>query len=122
VQQLYLIDEIFRGTNTTERVAAGEAVLAWLDEGENIVLVATHDLELLDALAGRYAPFHFREQIEGDALHFDYIIRPGASSTRNAIELLRLMRFPEPLVRDALRAVERHEGRPASTYQQQRAP
>jgi MutS-like protein len=106
-QHLFLIDEIFRGTNTTERIAAGEAVLAWLDEGDNIVVVATHDLELLDALADRYAPYHFRERVEQNALLFDYVIRPGASSTRNAIALLRLMRFPEPLVRDALRAAER---------------
>jgi DNA mismatch repair ATPase MutS len=106
-QHLFLIDEIFRGTNTTERIAAGQAVLAWLDDGDNMVVVATHDLELLDALTDRYAVYHFRERVEQDALLFDYVIRPGVSSTRNAIALLRLMQFPEPLVRDALRAADR---------------
>jgi hypothetical protein len=106
-QHLFVIDEIFRGTNTTERVAAGRAVLAWLDDGDNIVLVATHDLELLELLAGRFVPVHFRERIEHDRLHFDYRLYAGVSSTRNAIALLRLMHFPDALVHDALATAAR---------------
>jgi hypothetical protein len=106
-QQLFLIDEIFRGTNTTERVAAGRAVLAWLTRADDIVLVATHDLELLDLLDGQYRPFHFREQVVHDELYFDYTMRAGISSTRNAIALLRLMHFPQPLVDDATATAER---------------
>lgn len=114
-QQLFLIDEIFRGTNTTERVAAGRAVLAWLTRGNDIVLVATHDLELLDLLDGQYQPFHFREQVVGDELLFDYTMRAGLSSTRNAIALLRLMRFPQALVDDATATAERLAARDAAS-------
>ena len=108
-QHIFLIDEIFRGTNTTERVAAGHAILSYLNAGADIVLVATHDLELLPMLEGAYAPFHFRERIEAGALHFDYTIRPGPSSTRNAIALLELTGYPPAIVEDALRSVERLE-------------
>jgi DNA mismatch repair ATPase MutS len=109
-QQLFLVDEIFRGTNTTERVAAGRAVLAWLARANDIVLVATHDLELLELLDGQYQPFHFREEVVRDELYFDYTIRPGVSSTRNAIALLRLMHFPAALVDDATATAERLAG------------
>jgi hypothetical protein len=104
-QHLFLLDEIYRGTNTTERIAAAYAVLAHLDRGTDIVLVATHDLELLGMLDGTYAAHHFREQIAGDALTFDFRIRPGPSSTRNAIALLRLMQYPEEIIVRALGAI-----------------
>jgi DNA mismatch repair ATPase MutS len=105
-QHLFLLDEIFRGTNTTERVAAASAVLANLDRGQDIVVVATHDIEVLDLLNDAYAARHFREQIENDALTFDYRIQDGRSSTRNAIALLKFMRYPDDVVADALNALD----------------
>ena len=105
-QHLFLLDEIFRGTNTTERVAAAYAVLAYLNTGLDVAVAATHDIELLELLRGTYAMHHFREQVADDGLSFDYLIRPGASSTRNAIALLKVMEYPESLVADALATVE----------------
>jgi DNA mismatch repair ATPase MutS len=105
-QHLFLLDEIFRGTNTTERVAAARAVLAYLDRGSDIVIVATHDVEVLALLGDAYTPRHFREQIAAGALTFDYRIHDGPSSTRNAIALLEVMQFPEEIVRDALESLE----------------
>jgi len=110
-QHLFLLDELFRGTNTTERVAAAYAVLAFLNTGLDLVVVATHDLELLDLLDGTYDMHHFREQVAADGLTFDYLIRPGASSTRNAIALLKVMQYPESLVAVALATVERQSAR-----------
>ncbi len=100
-QRLFLLDETFRGTNTTERVAAAFAVLRHLDAGLDIVVVATHDLEVLDLLAEAYAAHHFREQIVDDDLRFDYRLQPGPSSTRNAIALLRFMQYPDAVIDDA---------------------
>jgi len=110
-QHLLLLDEIFRGTNTTERVAAGYAVLAHLNRGLDLVVVATHDLELLDLLGDSYTAHHFREQLAGGGLTFDYRIHPGPSSTRNAIALLELMDYPESLVADALATIDWQRGR-----------
>jgi MutS domain V len=100
-QHLFLLDETFRGTNTTERVAAAYAVLRYLNQGLDLVVVATHDLEVIDLLGDAYAPHHFREQIVDEELTFDYLLRPGPSSTRNAIALLRFMRYPEEVLADA---------------------
>ncbi|HMA25856.1 MAG TPA: hypothetical protein VKP00_17710, partial [Gemmatimonadaceae bacterium] len=110
-QHLFLLDEIFRGTNTTERIAAAYAVLSYLNRDSDLVIVATHDVEVLDLLAGAYVPLHFREQIVDDSLTFDYRIRPGPASTRNAIALLELMQFPEDLVADALAVIDWQNGR-----------
>jgi DNA mismatch repair ATPase MutS len=101
-QHLFLLDEIFRGTNTTERIAAAAAVLAHLNRGDDLVVVATHDLEVLDLLGGTFAPHHFTEQIDESGLTFDYRIRPGPSSTRNAIALLKFMSYPDSVVSDAV--------------------
>jgi DNA mismatch repair ATPase MutS len=66
------------------------------------VLAATHDGELVELLAERYAAFHFGDAVADDGLVFDHRLRPGPASTRNAIALLRLHGAPASLVRDAL--------------------
>ena len=103
---LFLLDELFRGTNTPERVAASLAVLEHLDRVPHLVVVATHDLELLEWLGSRYESWHFREQVQDDGLTFDYALRPGASSTRNAIALLEVMRYPATVVARARAVVD----------------
>lgn len=105
-QHLFLLDELFRGTNTPERVAAGFATLRWLDRGDDIVCVATHDIELHGMLGARFAAHHFREEVTRDALTFDYRLRPGVASTRNAIALLTLTGFPPELVATAHAVVD----------------
>jgi DNA mismatch repair ATPase MutS len=105
-QHLFLLDEIFRGTNPTERVAAASAVLSYLSRGSDLVFVATHDIEVLELLGDGFGAYHFRESVDGGVLTFDYRIHPGPSSTRNAITLLRLMEYPEELVAEAMAAVD----------------
>jgi len=105
-QHLFLLDEIFRGTNTTERVAAAYAVLSYLNRGNDLVLVATHDIEVIDLLGDGYASHHFREEIVEGAITFDYRIHDGRSSSRNAIALLEIMGYPAELVADAVATLD----------------
>jgi hypothetical protein len=105
-QHLFLLDELFRGTNTVERVAGAYAVLSYLNRGADLVVAATHDVELLDMLRGGYEMHHFREDVVDEGLTFDYRMRPGPSSTRNAIALLRVLKYPASLVDSALAVVE----------------
>jgi DNA mismatch repair ATPase MutS len=114
---LFLLDELFRGTNAVERIAAGEAVLRELivDSSDlNIVLAATHDGELVDLLRDRYSAYHFGDAIGPHGLTFDYHLLPGPATTRNAITLLQLQGAPESLVNRALAraAALDHERRP----------
>jgi len=115
---LFLLDEILRGTNTIERLAAGEAVLRALlaDHGgasPHVVIVATHDGELVSMLEGLYAPFHFRETIGPDGLSFDYRRRVGPASTRTAIALLDSTGAPTEVVEAARARAEQLDAAPS---------
>ncbi len=69
-------------------------------------MATTHDLELSDLLEGGYAAHRFREQVMDDGLVLDYLIRPGPSTSRNAIALLRLMHYPDSVIADALASID----------------
>jgi DNA mismatch repair ATPase MutS len=98
---VFLIDELFRGTNTPERIAAGKAVLEFLG-GRAQVLVTTHDVELQHLLQRTFLTFHFVENPELPEV-FDYRLRPGISTTKNAISLLEKVGFPADIIREARR-------------------
>lgn len=109
-QHLFLFDEIFRGTNTTERLAAGEAVLQALlfdstGQGRHIVMAATHDVELVQMLEETYDPFHFEETVHPDGLRFGFKILPGPARSRTAIALLESSGAPSHIVEQARRRV-----------------
>jgi len=101
VGNLFLLDEMFKGTNTVERIASGKAVLTYLNKGNSIVFVATHDLELTELLEGDFSMFHFTEAVEGDSIMFDYKIKPGNLSTTNAIKILELNDYPKEVTEEA---------------------
>jgi hypothetical protein len=106
---LFILDELFRGTNAVERIAAAEAVLRALIGGErpNVALAATHDGELVDLLDDSYAVCHFADAVGTEGLTFTYRMMPGPATSRNAISLLRLNGAPESVVNQALaRAAE----------------
>jgi hypothetical protein len=93
---LYLIDEIFRGTNNRERMIGSRAYVKALIGTRGIGLIATHDLELVH-LADMYPQvynFHFRDAVQEGRLVFDYIIRPGPSPTTNALKIMQLEGLP----------------------------
>jgi hypothetical protein len=101
---LFIFDELFRGTNAVERIAAAEAVLDALaaDDRPHVVLAATHDGELVDLLAAKYVVYHLGDAVGPDGLVFDYRLTAGPATSRNAITLLRLNGAPESLVEHAL--------------------
>jgi hypothetical protein len=103
--RVFVIDELFSGTNTVERIAVAKAVLDTLSEDAQI-LVTTHDVELQHLLPKHFDLFHFQENpnVEG---FFDYKLRAGISSERNAIRVLERMGFPHKIVQEALAQVGR---------------
>ncbi len=92
------IDEIFKGTNTAERIAAADAVLHYLRDRKVLVFAATHDHELTTLAADYYENVHFSEKIEGDDVLFTYKLEKGPSVSTNAIALLRKNGFPEEVI------------------------
>jgi hypothetical protein len=101
---VFIIDELFSGTNTPERVAAGKAVLESLGANAQ-VLVTTHDIELQHLLGPIFLTFHFVEDPELSEI-FDYRLHPGISTTKNAIKLLEKVGFPPAIVREAQRLAD----------------
>lgn len=106
IPHLFIIDEIFRGTNSIERLAASNEVLKYLHNQKDYVLVSTHDLQLSTDLQEEYHNFHFREEMSKDGLIFDYKLHSGISSTRNAIALLGFLGYPDNIVEKALINIE----------------
>lgn len=97
------IDEILRGTNTVERIAASTAVLKLLHETDSLCFVASHDIELTKILQGIYDNYHFSEKFENDTIEFDYLLKEGPSRSTNAIRLLKFMGFDKKIVDEAVR-------------------
>jgi len=108
---LFLLDELFRGTNAVERIAAGRAVLQNLlltaagATKPHVVLAATHDRELVDLTDG-FDSYHFGDSIGPDGLTFDHRLQRGPATTRNAIALLRLHGAPPALLSQAEETAE----------------
>lgn len=98
---LFLLDEPFKGTNTKERIAIGKAVLAALVKNNNIVFISTHDLELAALQQDTYELYYFNESVASDVLSFDYKMKKGVASEKNAIKILEIFDYPEEIVRDA---------------------
>ena len=103
---LCVVDEVLRGTNTVERVAASCEVLRAIPQGNALCLAATHDGELCSLLADCYDLYHFTETVGETEMTFDYRLRPGPATSRNAIRLLGLLGFPETVVEGAQRRAE----------------
>jgi energy-coupling factor transporter ATP-binding protein EcfA2 len=98
---LCCIDEVFRGTNTPERIAASTEILESLGDGNTICLAATHDIELARLLQGTYDNYYFMEQVLEGEITFDYKLLKGISYTGNALKLLKAYGYPEDIVERA---------------------
>ena len=90
---LVLVDEIFKGTNSADRIIGAQAAIRKLSHPWMMTLVTTHDFELCalaDSPEVQGKNYHFEEHYEGDAIAFDYKIRPGRCKTTNAQHLMRI--------------------------------
>jgi hypothetical protein len=101
-----MIDEVLRGTNTVERIAASEQILRSLWGEGLLCLAATHDIELTTLLEDVYENYHFEEVIKEGDIQFPYELRKGAATTRNAILLLEIMGYPADMVAKAQERAE----------------
>lgn len=98
---LCFVDEVLRGTNTVERIAAGVQILKRLSSGHTICFAATHDVELTTLLQDSFLNYHFDETMTDDRIVFDYRLHEGRATSRNAIKLLSLMGYGDQMVEDA---------------------
>lgn len=88
----FLLDEIFKGTNSKDRHTGATVLIKQLVEGGVIGLLSTHDLDLcdLEKEMKEVENYNFREYYEDNKIKFDYKLRKGKSTTQNAVYLMRL--------------------------------
>jgi hypothetical protein len=97
---LFLIDEILNGTNIYDRTRIAGSVLSYL-AAQAQVMVTSHDVDLAGRLQDQYDFYYFTETVGSTGLEFDYHIRSGLSTDRNAVKLLTVLDFPAKIVADA---------------------
>ena len=98
---LCVIDEVLRGTNTIERIAASSQILNALRGNWLLSFAATHDIELSYILDEIYTNYHFEEEVREHEVVFNYLLQPGRATTRNAIRLLDMLGYDPKLVKNA---------------------
>jgi DNA mismatch repair ATPase MutS len=99
VPLLFLLDELFHGTNSHDRLIGASGVLRDLLNRGAIGLITTHDLALTSiarALAPRAINVHFEDWFEGSEIRFDYRMKPGPVTRSNAIALMRAVGLDVP--------------------------
>ncbi len=93
---LCLIDEIFKGTNSADRIVGAKGVITGLSAPNTMVIVSTHDFELCSLAnedGSQVTNYHFEEYYEDDTLKFDYKIKDGRCTTTNARAILKMAGF-----------------------------
>ena len=98
---LCIIDEVLRGTNTIERIAASSRILAALRKAWVLPFAATHDIELSYILDSLYENYHFEEEVREKEVVFSYILQKGRTTSRNAIQLLDMLGYDPKIVKGA---------------------
>lgn len=88
-----LVDEIFKGTNSKDRIIGAKAAITKLSKPYVMGIVTTHDFELADMVTSGEIlgkNYHFEEHYQGDEICFDYTIKEGRSQSTNAQHLMRI--------------------------------
>ena len=98
---LCFVDEVLRGTNTVERIAASTQILKSLMASGVQCFAATHDIELTSLLKETYEMYHFEGDVTDNDVKFDYKLKDGPATTRNAIMLLKVLGYDENIVENA---------------------
>jgi hypothetical protein len=94
---LFLLDELFQGTNSHDRKIGAEALLLNLVDRGAIGLTTTHDLALTaiaDQSGGRAVNVHFEDELRNGDLIFDYRMKPGPVTHSNALALMKAVGLP----------------------------
>lgn len=101
IKILCFVDEVLRGTNTVERIAASTQILESMNGVGIQCFAATHDIELTHLLEEHYANYHFEEEIKDGDVLFNYQLMKGRATTRNAIKLLEIIGYQEDVIQRA---------------------
>ncbi|MDX5016262.1 MutS-related protein [Streptococcus anginosus] len=109
VPHYFFIDELFKGTNTIERIGAGLGIIQWLAEHPCLYMISSHDIELVVASGVVNANYHFDSQYIKGQIVFDYKIKSGSAVTKNAVHTLESLCYPEEITETAKKMIAHYE-------------
>ena len=105
----FFIDELFKGTNTLERIGAGLGIIKWLAERRCLYMISSHDVELVATSGDLNDQFHFDSQYRDGEIVFDYQIKEGSALTKNAVNTLESLHYPKEITDGARRIIQDYE-------------
>jgi hypothetical protein len=103
---MFFADELLKGTNTLERIAAASAILWRFAENDCFFCLTTHDTELTGILHYYYSNYHFQETTTDSEIHYDYKLYDGVTTGSNAIALLQVMQYDSSIVDKASKSAQ----------------
>lgn len=106
---LCMVDEVLRGTNTIERIAASSRILKSLCRDKVFCFAATHDIELTYILENQYENYYFGEDVREKDVFFSYKLNRGRAASRNAIRLLEMTGYGTEITKSARQAAREFE-------------
>ena len=105
----FFIDELFKGTNTIERIGAGLGIVRWLSGRNCLYMISSHDIELVVASGAVNDNYHFDSRYVDGKIVFDYQIKQGSAVTKNAVNTLKSLHFPSEITLTAQELIEQYE-------------
>ena len=105
----FFIDELFKGTNTIERIGSGLGIVRWLSRHDCLYMISSHDIELVAASGAVNDNYHFDSRYVDGKIVFDYQIKQGAAVTKNAVNTLKSLHFPSEITQTSQELIGQYE-------------
>lgn len=105
----FFIDELFKGTNTIERIGSGLGIVRWLSRHDCLYMISSHDIELVAASGAVNDNYHFDSRYVDGEIVFDYQIKQGAAVTKNAVNTLKSLHFPSEITQTSQELIRQYE-------------
>lgn len=105
----FFIDELFKGTNTIERIGSGLGIVRWLSRHDCLYMISSHDIELVAASGAVNDNYHFDSRYVDGEIVFDYQIKQGAAVTKNAVNTLKSLHFPSEITQTSQELIGQYE-------------
>lgn len=105
----FFIDELFKGTNTIERIGSGLGIVRWLSRHDCLYMISSHDIELVAASGAVNDNYHFDSRYVDGEIVFDYQIKQGATVTKNAVNTLKSLHFPSEITQTSQELIRQYE-------------
>lgn len=96
-----LFDELFKGTNSKDRISLGASMLYFLKSRNCFTIVTTHDIGIIELVMDWYSPYYFDHHTSNEKVIFDFKIKGGIQNESNVIELVKALKFPSSIIKHA---------------------